>query len=519
MSEFDWYEMACEPALVELGAVVRETLGAWVGFLDRDGRAIPVGSHEVALKKSPCEQIRVNALRDESGETTSCLDSVRSWVRRARREGAFETSCHAGFGARVRPIAPDSTGFLGAVYLSGYFRADRAEAKREELGALLERSGLGDYLDAGAVEEVPALEASARRMAGAVVGRLASYVEERVDRDPEGTGVDVEGREPPRFEGMIGGTRSMRSLFEQIETVADSDSTVLIEGENGTGKELVARALHRRSGRSDREFVAVNCAALPAELIESELFGHKKGAFSGAHRDREGLCVEADRGTLLLDEIGDMEKSLQSKLLRFLQDGRFTPVGANQARSVDVRVLCATNQDLEGMVETGAFRKDLYFRLNVIRMRVPSLRERRSDIPLLVDHFLHRAADEHGGEPPEVTDACRERLETYDWPGNVRELKNEIDRLVIMASGEGPIDVDALSPRVVGESGAISLPETFEGMTIPEATERLERKLIVEGLRATGWNKTRTAERLDVSRRTLIRKVSDYGLEEYRSDE
>lgn len=518
MSAFEWHAMACEPAVVELGAALREAFDVWVGFLDDDGRAIPAGDRDIRLTKSPCEQIKANALVHESGETTSCLDTVRTWVERARDEGAFETECHAGFRASVVPVAPEPTGFLGAVYVSGFLTPREEEERREALSELLDENDLAGLVDDGALAEIPSIGGEGRRMIDVVARRLASYVEQEVESESEESGDWLEGN-PPRFEGMIGATPEMREIFEDVATVADSDSTVLIEGENGTGKELVARALHRRSNRSDHEFVALNCAALPPELIESELFGHKKGAFSGAHRDRKGLCVEADRGTLFLDEIGDMEQSLQSKLLRFLQDGEFTPVGANQSRSVDVRVICATNQDLGAMVEEGGFRKDLYFRVNVVQVAIPPLRERRRDIPLLINHFLHQSASQHGREPPELTRACRERLKSHDWPGNVRELKNEIDRLVIMAAGDDEIGVDDLSPRLDGEGEDERLPASFDGLTIPEATERIERKMILDGLLETGWNKTRTAEKLGISRRNLIRKVSDYELEQYRDDE
>lgn len=517
MASIDWHELACEPAVRELGALARRAFGVWFGFLDADGVVVPIGDRQVALSKPPCEQIRVNSLDHPDDETTSCLDSVRGWADRVRDEGAFRTRCHAGFDVSVRSLETEEGELLGSLYVSGYFDADEAEDRRDELRETLAFNEMQELVDDGAVEAIPEVDRAGRELLELVIERIEGivrkFVEERTDED----GNLTEGA-PPRFEGMIGDTPEMRRLFEDLATISDSDSTVLVQGENGTGKELIARALHRRSPRSSHDFVALNCAAIPNQLIESELFGHKKGAFSGAHRDRDGLCVEADRGTLFLDEIGDMERSLQSKLLRFLQNGEFSPVGSSKSRSVDVRVICATNQDLEASVESGEFRKDLYFRINVIQLNVPPLRERRGDIPVLIDHFLNKSAKHHGVDPPELSEECRAQLLAHDWPGNVRELENEIERLVIMAGGDGTIDVDELSPRIGGEPDVDAVP-AFEGMTIPEATERLERKMILDGLRETGWNKTQTAKDLGVSRRNLIRKVSQYELEQYRDDE
>ena len=517
MAVFDWQELALDPALRQLAVLVREQFGLWVGLLDEDGVAIPVGERRAEVRHPICERLKVNPLEHADGETTRCSGSLKQWAGRAEaEEEAFWTECHAGFGALIWPLTTPEGDGLGALYLSGHLEEPFDEGRRE-IREAMERNELVDGLTEDVYEEIPRLGQSKRGLVEAIVERMADRVHHRVE-EREVVHPDFLDRDPPRFEGMIGSAGSMTSLFEDIATVADSNSTVLIQGENGTGKELVARALHRRSRRSAQRFVALNCAAIPNQLVESELFGHKKGAFSGAHRDREGLCVEADGGTLFLDEIGDMERSLQSKLLRFLQDGTFSPVGSSRSRSVDVRVICATNQNLEGLVEAGDFRRDLYFRINVIQLPVPPLRERKGDIPLLIDHFLSRSAKQHGRERPELTEQCRRQLMAHDWPGNVRELENEIERLVIMTGGEDVADVDLLSPRIGGEPGIDDFPG-FEEMTIPEATEQLERKMLLDGLRETGWNKTRTAENLGVSRRNLIRKVKDYELEAYRDEE
>jgi len=518
MAVFDWHEFAFDPAVREFGTLLREQFDLWVGFLDEHGVVVPVGDEEVDQTKPVCERLKVNSVVDADGQTRSCLASVQQWTEEAagREDGErVRTQCHAGFGAVVEPVYDDQQTFAGAVYASGFLDDEDREG-RERLRELFADNDWLSGIDEAAFDEVATLDGDGRVIVEAAVRRIAERVRDQIAEGAAEHDDVIEG-DPPRFEGMIGDARVMRKLFDDVATVADSNSAVLIQGENGTGKELVARALHRRSRRANHRFVALNCAAIPGELIESELFGHKKGAFSGAHRDREGLCVEADRGTLFLDEIGDMERSLQSKLLRFLQNGAFTPVGSNESRSVDVRVICATNQDLEELVEAGEFRKDLYFRIRVVQLIVPPLRRRRGDIPLLIDHFLNRAAKEHGRPRPSVTEECRDRLLAHDWPGNVRELENEIERLVIMTGGDDEIGVESLSPRIDGEPSLEAFP-AFEEMTLPEATEMLERKMILEGLRETGWNKTQTAEKLDVSRRNLIRKVQDYELEEYRED-
>ncbi len=515
MAVVDWHALACDPGVRELGALLRRRCGVWVGFVDADGVVVAVGDERGGLRRPICEHLKANALVDGEGTSESCTASVREWATRAARVeqgGQVKTECHAGLRAVLESIVVDGE-WLGAVYASG-FVGDGESDRIGELRRRVDESGVGEALEPEDYEAVPVLDERSRRFVAEVVERLADRARRLVERGGEGDGgaVQLVEGDPPRFEGMIGDTPEMRDLFDDIATVAETDSSVLIEGENGTGKELVARALHRRSRRTSRRFVALNCAAIPSELIESELFGHREGAFSGAHRDREGLCVEADGGTLLLDEIGDMQRSLQSKLLRFLQDGRFTPVGVNEVRSVDVRLVCATNQQLGELVEAGEFRKDLYYRIRVVRLEVPPLRRRRGDIPLLIEHFLNRAAKKHDRPRPTLSAACRERLLEYEWPGNVRELENEIDRLVIMAGEADEIGVDLLSPRIDGEETLAGMPG-IEEMTLPEAKERVERTMMREALRETGWNKTRAAEILDVSRRTLIRKVSAYDLE------
>ncbi|MBP9085883.1 MAG: sigma 54-interacting transcriptional regulator [Kofleriaceae bacterium] len=318
------------------------------------------------------------------------------------------------------------------------------------------------------------------------------------------------------YDALTGNSPEMQALYGMIDRLAVADSTVLIQGENGTGKELVARAIHHRSPRVNRRFVGTNCSAFNDNLLDSELFGHKRGAFTGAVVDKPGLFEVADGGTFFLDEIGDMSPTLQVKVLRVLQEGTFNRVGDTDTRKVDVRIICATNRDLAAMVEHGTFREDLYYRINVINVMLPALRERRTDIPMLVDNFMrkHARLDGDDSRPKRLAPECSVRLLAYPWPGNVRELENEIERLLVLSGDAAEIDADLLSPRI-RDYAAVAASEQLEApKTLPEAVERLERKMIAEALVALRGNKTRAAQALGVSRRNLIRLCQKYQLDD-----
>ncbi len=313
-----------------------------------------------------------------------------------------------------------------------------------------------------------------------------------------------------RYE-MVGRSFAIRSVLERIDKVGPTDARVLITGENGSGKELVARALHRVSPRSEAPFVEVNCAAIPAELIESELFGHVRGAFTGAHTDRTGKFEQADGGTLFLDEIGDMSLSAQAKVLRTLQDGVVTRVGGERTVRVDVRVVAATNKELEKEISEGRFREDLFFRLNVVPLHVPPLRDRREDIPMLVRHFSERAIQEQRLPPRRLSAEAVERLQAMDWPGNVRELKNTVERLLILSHGPevGGREVE----RLVGAPQDAGLPADLMGAaSFADFKDRAERGYILGKLRENDWNVSETARSIDMPRSNLYKKIEKYGL-------
>ncbi len=319
------------------------------------------------------------------------------------------------------------------------------------------------------------------------------------------------------FNEIVGISPRIQEVFRTMAKVARVDATVLVTGESGTGKELVARAIHRRSKRSQEPFVAVNCSAIPQTLVEAEFFGHEKGAFTDARESRAGKFEQADGGTLFLDEAGDLALDAQAKLLRSLQEQQIVRIGARTPKRVDVRVIAATNKDLEREVSAGRFREDLYWRLNVVQIHLPALRERTQDLSLLVDHFLDRLNEELGLAVKSIVPDARRLLLDYDWPGNVRELENTLCRAMILCEGDELRIVD-LPGRVRGELAEASSarPSDLDRLTlvaaVKEATERLERRLILSRLAAHQSNRTATAESLGISRKTLFNKMRQYDL-------
>ena len=333
--------------------------------------------------------------------------------------------------------------------------------------------------------------------------------------------------------GFVGGAESMQQVFKLIGQVAASDATALITGESGTGKELVARAIYQHSSRSQQPFLAVNCAAIPEQLLESELFGHERGAFTGATLQRIGKFEQCDKGTIFLDEIGDMTPATQTKILRVLQSGTFERVGGNQPIQVDVRVIAATNKLLEQAVAARQFREDLFYRLNVVRIHIPPLRDRRSDVPLLVNYFLEKIAREQQRPPKSIAASVIKTLEKYHWPGNVRELENAIRRAHVMAKSGAILQSD-LPPEISGKGGdgAPPLPATVGEATAADAAAlarqlfqwarrdpklkvipAVERELVIQALKETGNNQVHAAKMLGITRATLRKRIEKFGIQ------
>lgn len=324
-------------------------------------------------------------------------------------------------------------------------------------------------------------------------------------------------RDQYRLEHLVGASEPIQQVMEFVHKVADSDSTVMIQGESGTGKELVARMLHFNSLRKDRPLVPVNCGAIPENLLESELFGHEKGAFTGATHSRMGRFELANGGTIFLDEIGEMSLPLQVKILRVLQEREFERVGGNRTIHVDVRIIAATNQDLETLVEEKRFRKDLFYRLNVIPIVIPALRERRSDIPLLIDHFLTRFNQSKHTQVSGLASDVLHMLTEYDWPGNIRELENMIERLVVLKK-QGVLSVGDLPEKICRRSPAPELKEQFirfseDGINLSREVEQYEKHLIMEALRKANGVTSRAAQLLHLNRTTLVEKLKRKGVD------
>ena len=316
-----------------------------------------------------------------------------------------------------------------------------------------------------------------------------------------------------QFENIIGVSGKMQDVFKRISKVAKTDTTILIRGESGTGKELVARALHFNSTRSHKDLVEINCASIPENLLESELFGHEKGSFTGAHKQKKGKFEQANGGTIFLDEIGEMPVALQSKMLRVLQEQTFTRVGGNDTISVDVRVIAATNADLEGMIKDGEFREDLYYRLNVIPIQIPALRERKEDVAALVNHFLKKNHDKIGGVLLTVSTDFLKICEKYYWPGNIRELENAIENAYVL-SDNNELTPEDLPSYVISEPKEMTIVKDVELEHLPfkNQLEMAEKIIIERALTQSSNNKTHAAKQLGFSIRTMRNKAKKYGL-------
>ena len=361
-----------------------------------------------------------------------------------------------------------------------------------------------------------------KELVGIVADEVSTFHSEISKREARIMDLNSELGNKYRYHNLIGKSKKMQQVYHLLSKVSNSESTILIQGENGTGKEMVAKAIHYNSTRKDAVFMAVNCSAFNDNLLDSELFGHVKGSFTGAVKDKKGVFEVSNGGTLFLDEIGDTSPSMQVKLLRILQEGTYMPVGATTPKKVNVRVVAATNKNLKEMISKGEFREDLYYRINVINVALPSLRERQEDIPVLMDFFLQKKCEEAGQPLKSFSKKCLEKMLDHTWPGNVRELQNEVERLVVLAGEDKNITPDMLSARILesGESnqgGNHSSGSVLKGVntngSLKEALEELEILMIREGLKRCAFNKSKLAKELGISRAGLIMKVEKYGLD------
>ncbi|PIT99393.1 MAG: nitrogen fixation protein NifA [Bdellovibrionales bacterium CG10_big_fil_rev_8_21_14_0_10_45_34] len=496
---------------------LKEILRTWwnieVVFTDERGHL-----RGLEKDKAKFQNLAVKAILEKPASHESLAVEVSKMVDDLRQTGnrySVRKWESAGFDVALFPIVIDGD-FIGSVVALGFFR-DPSEVNR--LAQLRERlAAFGTPLDVieRAIPAIKALHEDQKQHFVDIVDLVAKEVVtlhlEITTREDRITELNKELGSRYKYDNMIGKSKPMQDLYALLDKIKVAESTVMIQGENGTGKELIAKAIHYNSSRKDKAFVIQNCSAFNDNLLESELFGHAKGSFTGAIKDKKGLFEIADKGTFFLDEIGDTSPSMQVKLLRVLQEGTFTPVGSTEPRKVDVRIIAATNRDLKDMVEKGTFREDLYYRLNVINIRVPPLRERKEDIPLLIDYFLEKAREDGHGRKI-VTKRALEKLYDYAWQGNVRELQNEMERLVVLSGQEDKITADMLSSRILESSEKGKVQGARLQGKLKDALEELEREMIREGLRRTGWNKSKLAKELGISRAGLIMKVEKYGLD------
>ncbi len=457
--------------------------------------------------------------RDEGFESIAEFVRNTAMDLRKTQEKELTKDYLPNFQAACFPIVIDNE-FMGTVVCVGYYKEGVSESQKKEFAKALAHFNLPNQEIDIAVNKIKTLGKEElpyfNELADLVSKEISTLHKEISMRDDRIQELNKELGTRYKYDNMIGKSKPMQDTYALLDKIKNSESTVLIQGENGTGKELIAKAIHYNSPRKEKAFVTQNCSAFNDNLLDSELFGHIKGSFTGAIKDKKGLFEMADGGTFFLDEIGDTSPTMQVKLLRVIQEGTFIPVGATETRKVDVRILAATNKDLKDMVEKGTFREDLYYRINVINITVPPLRDRKEDIPILCDHFLARSAAEKGIKSKQITKRALEKIFDYHWPGNIRELENEMERVTVLAGAESKITVDMLSARIreFGERNKV------QGVRIQgklrDALEELEREMIREGLKRTGWNKSRLAKELGISRAGLINKVEKYNLDKRR---
>lgn len=514
MSMINWDEFEHIHVIKKLKQILNSWWNIDVLFTDERGHLRGFDSDKAVY----CNPAVAFLAQKEVGQTSlsELVTKAIEELRVSQNRFAIKKWELSGFDVGIFPILIEND-FVGAVIAAGFFKDENISQRIQDVKEHLLALGMSGETFEKSLAKLKYLDDQDRGHFGELCELVAHEIvtlhleiSSREDRIRE-LNKDLGNRF--KYDNMIGKSKPMQSLYALLDKIRGADSTVLVQGENGTGKELIAKSIHYNSNRKDRPFVLQNCSAFNDNLLESELFGHVKGSFTGAIKDKKGLFEMADKGTFFLDEIGDTSPTMQVKLLRVLQEGTFTPVGATDMRKVDVRIIAATNRNLKEMVEQGTFREDLYYRLNVINIRVPPLRERKEDIPYLVDFFLQRLLEVSGGQKKVLTKRALEKLYDYAWPGNVRELQNEIERLCVLSGEETKLMAEHLSPKILEAGEKNKVQGTRLQGKLKDALEDLEREMIKEGLRRTGWNKSKLAKELGISRAGLIMKVEKYNLD------
>ncbi len=505
-----------------LKAIIRKWWGLELAFSDSKGYVLDHADGKIIPSQN--EFCRA-ALFTKEGfrRCNESVKVVRDRLRSSKKRRGIVHECHLGFDIVAAPIVLEDQ-LAGFLFTGGGMHAEQQQssAQRNDLLRKVREFApeAAPKLGGEADTQIPKLTAEDLEHLGDLIelgaNEVVSYHEELRRHQAEVNSLSAELGERYKFKNIIGNSPAIQEIFSLLEKIVRSESTVLIQGESGTGKELIARAIHYNGPRAKKAFVVQNCSAFNDNLLESALFGHVRGSFTGAVKDKAGLFAVADTGSFFLDEIGDMSPALQVKLLRVLQEGTFTPVGATKPVKVDVRVIAATHKDLTKAVERGEFREDLFYRINVLRVAVPPLRDRLEDLPVLVKHFLTKHY--HGkGQPPRLGAEALAACQRYRWPGNIRELENEIERLIVLGADQRELNFDLLSQRLrdaasqppAGRAAGAGKPTG----TLKEAVEALESEYIHQGLIRTHWNKSQLAKDLGISRSNLIQKCTYYRLD------
>lgn len=520
----DWKSIKDLHASKSLEKIIGNWYGLDVLYVDSQGRAQFVEDADYTFK-SPFFKLQMSHSFGRDWLEADIEKVFEKFNSSAEHSVEFDAFFPGTYGFAHKVIVDGE--FCGAVLAYPYFKETSTSEDLEKVISKMVECGIGEEDAHASVSKVKKFQGryyfEMKELVGIVAQEVSTFHTEISKRESRIMDLNSELGNKYRYHNIIGKSKRMQQVYHLLSKVSNSESTIMIQGENGTGKEMVAKAIHYNSPRKDSVFIAVNCSAFNDNLLDSELFGHVKGAFTGAIKDKKGFFETANGGTLFLDEIGDTSPSMQVKLLRILQEGTFMPVGGTTPKKVNVRVVCATNKNLKEMIAKGEFREDLYYRINVINVALPSLRERPEDIPVLMDYFLQKRCEEAGQPLKTFSKKALEKMLDHTWPGNVRELQNEVERLVVIAGDDKTITPDMLSSRIL-ESGETSGGHShgssagyLKGVntqgSLKDALEELEVIMIREGLKRTGFNKSKLAKELGISRAGLIMKVEKYGLD------
>jgi two-component system, NtrC family, response regulator HupR/HoxA len=507
---------------------LEQIIGAWYGldvfYADEQGRVQFLTQQSDYPYKSPFLKLQMSHSFGHDWLETDVEKVFETFAATDEGWAEFETFFPQVFGFAHKVVVDGEV--HGAIFAYPYFRETCTTDEMERVIHKMTECGVSEIDARAAVSKIKKFSEKdyykMKELVGIVGEEVSTFHSEISKREARIMDLNSELGNKYRYHNLIGKSKKMQHVYHLLSKVSGSESTILIQGENGTGKEMVAKAIHYNSPRKDAVFMAVNCSAFNDNLLDSELFGHVKGAFTGAIKDKKGVFEVANGGTLFLDEIGDTSPSMQVKLLRILQEGTYMPVGATTPKKVNVRVIAATNKPLKEMIARGEFREDLYYRINVINVALPALRERQEDIPVLMDFFLQQKCEEAGLPLKTFSKKCLEKILDHNWPGNVRELQNEIERLVVIAGDDKNITPDMLSARILESSeshhghhhsGGGVLKGINTSGSLKEALEELEILMIREGLKRCAFNKSKLAKELGISRAGLIMKVEKYGLD------